>query len=409
VGVSGQASAAGQGWGVGQVQGDADGDGGIAAIGWGSTGYPDNANDALVLPAIDLSQATDPVLEFATAYDIQNGNAGGKVIVWDGAQWTFPDVNPAYPVQQLLYQTPADGWFSGTQGSWQVESVDLGAYKGQSGVVVAFWFVSDDGSTKPAGWGGFWAVDAVVVAEASALSSSTSGSTGSSTGHHTHHHHGSTGGSTSSSSGHHTHHHHASTGGSTSATAGSVVFEENFEGSSYQVGRASAKSTTLWTVDNPSQYASLPISAAADGSFCAGTSFAAPYAADVEDVLYTAEIDLTGKTSATLEFAAAYGFPAVTAASEDGVRILATPDQGTTWYLVSPTPGYDTQAIGAFKDAQGQSTPGFGGTTGGWQSYSVDLTPAIGVAPKWIIAWEFGSKMGGGAGFFLDSIQVTAQ
>jgi len=163
-GVLGQASLAGQGWAVCAVSGAYEGRN-VAGIGWNG-GYGANADDALVLPPIDLSQATNPVLVFHQAYDIEMQKDGAKVIVWDGAQWTFPDPSGGYPVAQLVYQTPHDGWYTGTQMSWQTQTFDLGAYVGLTDVVVAFWFVSDgDDSTKPRGWGGFWALDAVSVAE----------------------------------------------------------------------------------------------------------------------------------------------------------------------------------------------------------------------------------------------------
>ena len=54
------------------------------------------------------------------------------------------------------------------------------------------------------------------------------------------------------------------------------------------------------------------------------------------------------------------------------------------------------------------STPGR--DSNGWKTFSVDLTPALGVGPTWILAWEFASgSTGPQAGYFLDAVQVTAQ
>ena len=94
----------------------------------------------------------------------------------------------------------------------------------------------------------------------------------------------------------------------------------------------------------------------------------------------------------------------------DGVRLLATPDQGATWYLVTPTPGYTHQACDAFTDAAGNSSPVWAGSSGGWRSFSVDVSAAAQAAPKWIFAWEIATDYDTNkAGFFLDDIKVTAR
>jgi hypothetical protein len=181
------------------------------------------------------------------------------------------------------------------------------------------------------------------------------------------------------------------------------------------MGEVSGASTQEWAVGDPSQYTTpgLP-SAAASGSNCAGTKFASVYDNSAEDLLYTPEIDFTGKTTATLEFKAFWNLEtyASGAAAADGVRMLATPDQGQTWYLVSPSGAgaYNFQACDSFTDSSGNSTPAWGGDSSSWKTASVDISGAIQASPKWIFAWEFASDSSvGEAGFFLDDIKVTAQ
>ncbi|GIW70856.1 MAG: hypothetical protein KatS3mg102_0398 [Planctomycetota bacterium] len=382
-GVVGQASQAGNGWGVGTAGSET-----VAAVGWGG-GYAPNMSDVLLTPPLDFTGAQHPVLVFRHAYDIEPNFDGAKVVVWDGVQWNYPDIQGGYPVQQLFYQTPAPGWFTGTQSSFAQVTVDLSAFAGLADVVVGFWFVSDaDDTSMPQGWGGFWAINDVLIGEASAIGATVGGGTGS-TG-------GSGGGSTGGSSG-----------------QGQLVFAEDLEGASYALGRVSAVGTVEWYVDDPAQFSTpnLP-SAAAQGSFCAGTKFATVYDDDAHDLLYTSEIDLSGRTSAQLSFKAYFSLETYGQGqyAADGVRLLATPDQGNTWYLLVPDQGYNYQAIDAFTTSSGSSTPGFGGRSNGWQTYTVDLTPALAIAPRWIVAWEFASDYSiGDAGFFLDDIRVTAQ
>jgi hypothetical protein len=178
------------------------------------------------------------------------------------------------------------------------------------------------------------------------------------------------------------------------------------------MGEQSAAQTQEWAVGDPSQYqtAGLP-SAAAQGSNCAGTKFTGPYDANAEDLLFTPEIDFTGKTSGTLSFQASFDLATNGSQALDGVRLLATPDGGTTWYLVSANPSYNFQSCAAFAGSSGTSTPAFSGSQSTWTSYSVDVTPALAVGPKWTFAWEFasGAASGSHAGYFLDNIQVTGQ
>jgi len=175
----------------------------------------------------------------------------------------------------------------------------------------------------------------------------------------------------------------------------------------------SSANTPEWALGDPSQYTTAGIpAAAASGSFCAGTVFTGVYDDMAEDLLYTAEIDFTGKSSATLTFKASWDLETYgsNAYAADGVRLLATPDQGTSWYIVSPSSnGYNFQACDAFTDSAGNTSPAWSGSSSGWKSVSADISGAAQFAPKWIFAWEFASDYSvGKAGFFLDDIKVTA-
>ncbi len=196
--------------------------------------------------------------------------------------------------------------------------------------------------------------------------------------------------------------------------ARNVLFRETFE-DAVQMTSTSRTQTPQWTVADPSQFLTPGLPArAAHGRLCAGTKFDSVYDDSAEDLLYTPEIDFTGKMHTTLTFKAFYELEtyshAGTVFAADGVRLLATPDQGQTWLLLTPSGGYPFDSVRAFTDAQGQTTPGFSGSTAHWKRYRVDLGPLILQSPKWIIAWEFASDSSvGKAGFFLDDIKVTAR
>jgi hypothetical protein len=180
------------------------------------------------------------------------------------------------------------------------------------------------------------------------------------------------------------------------------------------MGVATASGATQqWTMDNPSSYtrAGVP-TAAGQGTQCAGTKFVTNYDNNAADLLYTPEIDFTGKTSGTMTFKAHFDLETYQsgARAADGCRLLATPDRGTTWYLVSPTPSYNYQACDAFTTSSGTSSPAWGGASSGWKSYTVDMTPALAASKKWIFAWEFATDdTVTKAGFFLDDLTVTAR
>jgi hypothetical protein len=241
--------------------------------------------------------------------------------------------------------------------------------------------VSDgDNSSMPQNWAGFWAVDAVSVAESGASTTGGTGTTG--------------GGST----------------GSTGSGSGSLLYSEDFEGSSVNMGEQAVAGAAQWAVGDPSQaHSAGGPTTAASGSSCAGTKFSSAYDPNSDDLLYTPEIDFTGKTSGTLSFKATFDLALSGSTAEDGVRVLATPDQGQTWYLASPQPGYNYQSVTAFTTSSG-TTPGFGGREASWTSYSIDVSGAIQASPKWIFVWEFKSGASSGhAGFFMDDVAVNAQ
>ena len=64
----------------------------------------------------------------------------------------------------------------------------------------------------------------------------------------------------------------------------------------------------------------------------------------------------------------------------DAGRVLVSNDNGTTFYLVRPTSGYSSTAI--FNPAEGYT-----GTSGGWMSASIDLTPFAGT--RIIVVFDF--------------------
>ena len=398
-----------QAWGVGTVNGQS-----VAGV-TGSPGYGPNLFDALVSPTIDLSQATNPVLAFTHSYDIEDGWDGAKILVWDGVQLQEPDIVGGYPAQNLQYSTGLTGWFTGTQSSFQQVVVDLTAFAGLNDVALVFLFNSDvDDTSKPAGWGGYWLINDVAVGEATALGVSVSGGTTTTPGGTTTTPGGTTttpGGTTTTPGGTTT-----TPGGTTTTPSNAqVLFTENFEGSNYNIGTTGNGAATFYVAD-PSQYNSTggPTSAP-QGQSVAGTVFSTAYGDNADEWLYTAEVDLTGRTSATLSFKAFYSMETYTSTSSgtvsgvDGVRILASPDQGQSWYLLTPDQGYDFQNIDAFT-AGGSPTPGFSGKSNGWKEFTVDLSPAISAGSKWIVAWQFASDYSiGDAGFFIDAISVTGQ
>jgi len=383
--MAGPQSSAGNGWGVGTALSQS-----AAAIGW--SGYPADAVESLRTPSLDLSGSAEPLMRITHAFDIETGFDGAKIVVWDGTDWKSADVlGQGYTTQQLNYQTGFDGWWTGSQTSYQTALVDLRPWKGLPDVVVAFLFVSDvDDASMPTGWTGFWAIDRIEIGEPHQLSTQAPPPNSASTP-----------GATSA----------PSPQPQPTASNQNTVFSEDFEGQGFQLGRQSLRQTPQWFVDNPASFSTpnLP-AAAASGQYAAGTVFATTYDNDAQDMLYTDEIDFGAATSGTFTFKANYTLETYGSFAADGVRLLATPDRGQSWYLVTPDQGYSFQAVDAFTDASGNSSPGFSGTSGGWKTYTVDVTQHLAVSSKWSFAWEFASDLSiGDAGFFLDDISATTR
>ncbi|MSP56135.1 MAG: hypothetical protein EXR69_11105 [Myxococcales bacterium] len=103
-------------------------------------GYLNDTVDTLTCPAVDLSTATRPVVQFEQWFDFFAGDAG-HVEVDDGSGWRV--VSPLYAVVPDLV---------GQSGSWLTASVDL---SGASGPVALRWVVVADAS----GVGGGWFID----------------------------------------------------------------------------------------------------------------------------------------------------------------------------------------------------------------------------------------------------------
>ena len=365
-------------WGVYQLQGGAATGQNAAGIS-GPQGYVNDASEILVLPKMDFSTAVSPELTFSHVYDIEHLFDGAKVAIydWQTQQYSYPDPVGGYPEQNLMYQTPDDGWYTGTAGisqtaiTWQQASFDLSAFAGRPEISIVFWFVSDD-SVPGAGW----FIDDISVAESTGAPPA---------------------GGTPPAGG----------GTGTTPPAATTVFAEDFEGAAVNMGSAGLG---VWFADDPSSFnvAGAPATAH-QGSFCAGTSFATQYPNSAADLLFTPELDFAGKTTASLEFQHHYSFEVSPnsqgqATAWDGGRILLTPDLGTSWYIIAPDSGYSAPFVAAL------GTQGFGGTSGGWQAVTVDLAPALAIGPKWTIAWEFASDDSvRDAGWYIDEIQVTGR
>lgn len=149
--------------------------------------------------------------------------------------------------------------------------------------------------------------------------------------------------------------------------------------------------------------------ACSQGKLCGVTKSKGNYDDNAEDVLFTLEIDFTGyPLPIVLTFDLAYDLePTV-----DGMRIMVSPDLGSTWYLATPHGGYPpakplygnslTNEVAVFN-----YTPGYSGDSGGWVGAIVDLSPMIAISPRWTVAFEFASDYSiNAAGVAIDNIRV---
>jgi hypothetical protein len=175
--------------------------------------------------------------------------------------------------------------------------------------------------------------------------------------------------------------------GQPAAPGANVFFSEDFEGQTVRFGQQGG----LWQASQP---AAGP-GQAASGSWCAGTSMASGQVpSGARGYLISREIDLTQATVATLTLKSYVQTDGV-----DAGRVLVSPDQGATYYLVRPQGGYGQTAV--FNPAEG-----FAGQSGGWTQKSFDLAPFAG--SRITIVFDF--KADGatqGAGWYVDDVVVS--
>lgn len=123
---------------------------------------------------------------------------------------------------------------------------------------------------------------------------------------------------------------------------------------------------------------------------------------DEIDTVLTREVDLTGKTTAALDFWTWYDIEK----NWDFGFVQASTDGGLTWTpLVTPTmtSDYDPDAMESIV----ANLPGYTGSSGDWIHESIDLTAYAGqnlmIQFRYMTDWATSL-----AGFFLDDIQVVA-
>jgi len=162
-------------WSVGIPSGNSDepdaAHGGQACAGTNVGGQYSNDDDwdtcALVSPAVDLSGATAPILQFYQFVFTETGWDGGNVWVStdNGVTWTYLDnslMTPSYYDSDVGSHGAYSGHYD-TDG-WTRVLADLSAYAGQS-IRIRFSFYSDfSGNSYPG-----WYIDDVIVTEPSAL------------------------------------------------------------------------------------------------------------------------------------------------------------------------------------------------------------------------------------------------
>ncbi len=104
-------------------------------------GYLNDATDTLSCPAVDVTGAVRPVIQFEEWYDLDVGDYG-SLEIGDGTTWS--------PVAAVY--TGPETTFTGSSGGWRAASVDL---TGWTGPVALRWVMAADVS----GVGGGWFVD----------------------------------------------------------------------------------------------------------------------------------------------------------------------------------------------------------------------------------------------------------
>ena len=323
--------------------------------------YPDQEAGLLILPALDLSTATRPVLHFKHWYDIEAGFDGGCVQASAAGMSTFPILPPGdgYPYLEVsaLGGRPA---YSGQSGGYVDAVVDLSRFAGRTGVQIVFFFAAD-GDRNAAGW----YVDDVLVAEETVVAARLGPDP----------------------------FWRAGGGGRAALREG---FESGLGGWQVQAGRGRPQ----WEAGTPSG-GTLPPLRVPEGAQVAGTVLSADYDRDLRDQrLVSPFIDLAGATRAELRFA----HHVVTEGSCDGGRVLVTPD-GVTFHPIDPQGGYWTSSVRGLHRAAGYS-----GVRDLWRTARFDLTPLLSspqVGTRFAIAFDFGSDTTVQySGWFIDDVSV---
>ena len=112
--------------------------------------YGNNLDQSLTTPAIDLSQAGAPVLNFWHRHDLESGYDYGRLEAsTDNQQWT--------ELQQYTGLSPA--------GDWTEVTVDLSAWANQPQFYLRF-RITSDGSVVRDGW---YVDDVVITAPSTVL------------------------------------------------------------------------------------------------------------------------------------------------------------------------------------------------------------------------------------------------
>lgn len=113
-------------------------------------------------------------------------------------------------------------------------------------------------------------------------------------------------------------------------------------------------------------------------------------------------IDLTGKTSATLEYDAWYRIES----QWDYAFVQVSTDNGATWNSLS-TPNTSSDAVAGVYPTIAENLPGYTGYSNGWKHESIDLSAYAGqkiqVQFRYITDWGTNEE-----GFFVDNVKATA-
>ena len=113
--------------------------------------YSNNASDALVSSAIDLTSCSSATLSFWHWYSTESSYDGCQVFIGTsaGGPWTMLNM-PGYDGAISYGPLSGQNCYHGSSGSWVSQSVDISAYAGST-VYIRFYFASDASVTYP-GW-----------------------------------------------------------------------------------------------------------------------------------------------------------------------------------------------------------------------------------------------------------------